>query len=170
MRCRSPKEPAGNMAEFVPTTGVRGMLKAICPTCHTMMNRCVNGTVMQEITRRIEVTFPLGGDQVRTTCFRLLAPIAVGFLQIVTFRRKLLSTLRRPWQTSCGRLDSSRPAPRALTCSWSTAVSAWMTTAFILHLQSLPDTVAKLRRALSCLGRAETHTATPAAPASRSPA
>jgi hypothetical protein len=41
-RCRAPKMAAGDMADYLPQTKKLGMLKAICPDCHTMMNRRVS--------------------------------------------------------------------------------------------------------------------------------
>lgn len=42
VRCRSPKYPAGGMADYKPTTETMGNLVAICPDCSTIMNRRIS--------------------------------------------------------------------------------------------------------------------------------
>lgn len=42
VRCRAPKIPAGEMADYVPVTGTVGNLVAICPDCGSIMNRRVS--------------------------------------------------------------------------------------------------------------------------------
>lgn len=39
VRCRGPKVPAGNMADYLPSTCTGGMLVAICPDCGSMIYR-----------------------------------------------------------------------------------------------------------------------------------
>lgn len=41
MSCRSPRQPAEGMVEFLPMTQTTGRLIALCPVCTTMMNRYV---------------------------------------------------------------------------------------------------------------------------------
>jgi hypothetical protein len=38
-RCREPRKPALNMADFVPVTALWGNVRALCETCETLMNR-----------------------------------------------------------------------------------------------------------------------------------
>ena len=42
VRCRTPKRPAGNMADYCPITEKFGNLVAICPDCDAIMNRRVS--------------------------------------------------------------------------------------------------------------------------------
>lgn len=42
VRCRSPKVPAGHMADYIPSTSTIGALVGICPDCELMMYRRVN--------------------------------------------------------------------------------------------------------------------------------
>ena len=63
-RCRAPKMAAGDMADYVPQTEKLGMLKAICPDCHTMMNRRVSIAKLGQVRGKLAITFPLGLDQV----------------------------------------------------------------------------------------------------------
>jgi hypothetical protein len=39
VRCHVPKAPAGSMADYLPVTEKLGTLKAICPDCHSIINR-----------------------------------------------------------------------------------------------------------------------------------
>jgi predicted transcriptional regulator len=63
-RCRAPKMAAGDMADYLPQTEKLGMLKAICPDCHTMMNRHVSIAKLGQVRGKLAITFPLGPDQV----------------------------------------------------------------------------------------------------------
>src|ERR1019366_10108899 len=48
LRCRVPRRPAGDMADYIPKTGSRGLLRGICPTCETLIHRAVSlGTLAQ---------------------------------------------------------------------------------------------------------------------------
>lgn len=42
LRCRTPKSPAGGMAEYLPQTSTRGFISGICPDCDVMMYRLVS--------------------------------------------------------------------------------------------------------------------------------
>jgi excisionase family DNA binding protein len=57
VRCRSPKSPAGDMAEFRPITEKVGTLTAICPDCNSFMNRHVNVTKLAEGFGKIDISF-----------------------------------------------------------------------------------------------------------------
>jgi hypothetical protein len=48
LRCKAPRRPAGDMAEYIPRTRSRGLLRGICPTCETLVHRAVSlGTIVQ---------------------------------------------------------------------------------------------------------------------------
>jgi hypothetical protein len=64
VRCRAPKTAAGLMADYLPDTEKIGMLKAICPDCHSMMNRRVSMANLGQIRGRLAIAFPQGLDQV----------------------------------------------------------------------------------------------------------
>jgi excisionase family DNA binding protein len=64
VRCRSPKTAAGDMADYHPRTEKLGMLKAICPDCHFMMNRHVSLAKLGHVRGKLAITFPPGSDQV----------------------------------------------------------------------------------------------------------
>jgi len=64
VRCRAPKMAAGAMADYLPETEKLGMLKAICPDCHSMMNRRVSMAKLGQVRGKLVITFPQGVDQV----------------------------------------------------------------------------------------------------------
>jgi hypothetical protein len=58
LRCRAPKCPAGDMAEYLPMNENVGNLRAICPDCHSFMHRCVSTAKLGQVLGKIDVTFP----------------------------------------------------------------------------------------------------------------
>jgi len=58
VRCRAPRLPAGDMADYVPITDVIGNLVAICPDCSTIMNRRVNLLKLDQIRGKLDIMFP----------------------------------------------------------------------------------------------------------------
>ncbi len=58
VRCRAPKFPAGDMAEFAPVTEKLGNLMAICPDCNSIMNRRVNTAKLGQVRGKMDITFP----------------------------------------------------------------------------------------------------------------
>lgn len=58
VRCRAPKSPAGDMAEYSPITQKFGNLIAICPDCDGFMNRHVSLAKIGQIRGRLDISFP----------------------------------------------------------------------------------------------------------------
>ncbi len=58
VRCRSPKSPAGDMADYLPVTETIGNLEAICPHCNCIINRRVNLANLELVRGRMDITFP----------------------------------------------------------------------------------------------------------------
>ncbi len=58
VRCRAPKSPAGNMADYTPVTEKFGNLVAICPDCNSLMNRRVSMTRIGEFLGKVDINFP----------------------------------------------------------------------------------------------------------------
>lgn len=58
VRCRAPKEPAGNMAEYLPITATSGNLRGICPDCEALIHRRVSLAHLDAICANLEITFP----------------------------------------------------------------------------------------------------------------
>ena len=58
VRCRSPRSPAGDMADYVPVTEKFGKLTAICPNCDCIIYRCVNLANLELVQGEMDITFP----------------------------------------------------------------------------------------------------------------
>ncbi len=58
VRCRVPKSPAGDIADYVPITEKFGNLVAICPDCGSLMNRLVSLAKIGQICGKIDISFP----------------------------------------------------------------------------------------------------------------
>ncbi|MDD4392264.1 MAG: helix-turn-helix domain-containing protein [Desulfobacterales bacterium] len=58
VRCRAPKFPAGDMAEYSPITEKFGNLIAICPDCNSIMNRRVSLAKIWQVRGKMDITFP----------------------------------------------------------------------------------------------------------------
>lgn len=58
VRCRAPKKPAGDMADYQIITDKIGNLEAICPDCDKIMNRRVNISKLEQIRGKMNITLP----------------------------------------------------------------------------------------------------------------
>ena len=58
VRCRAPKAPAGDMADYEALTATQGNLIAICPDCETIIYRRVSLAKLALIRGRLDITFP----------------------------------------------------------------------------------------------------------------
>ncbi len=58
VRCRSPKLPAADMAEYSPVTEKFGNLKGICPDCHLIINRRVSFARLSQVRGNMDICFP----------------------------------------------------------------------------------------------------------------
>lgn len=56
VKCKGPRAPACGMAEFVVITPTNGNLKALCPTCGSLMHRRTSLTQFEGIRSTLEVT------------------------------------------------------------------------------------------------------------------
>jgi Helix-turn-helix domain len=54
--CRSPKVPAGKMADCVVTGDTTGMLQGICPDCDRMIYRRINPLKLDAVRGELDVT------------------------------------------------------------------------------------------------------------------
>jgi len=57
VRCRAPKKPAGDMADYEPVTEKFGNLKSICPDCEGLIFRRANKANLAEIQGKLDITF-----------------------------------------------------------------------------------------------------------------
>ena len=55
VRCRAPRSPAGDMADYQPLTKTIGNLIGICPLCETVMHRCVNFRKLEAARGNLDV-------------------------------------------------------------------------------------------------------------------
>lgn len=58
MRCREPRRPAGDMADYESTTESLGNLIGICPECDALMYRRVNPAKLDQVRGKLEITVP----------------------------------------------------------------------------------------------------------------
>ena len=64
LRCRVPKTPALNMAEYQPKTETLGNLFGICPDCGLGMNRNVNRAKLDQVRGQMEITMAQGVQRI----------------------------------------------------------------------------------------------------------
>lgn len=57
VRCRLPRSPAGNMADYQPMTATSGSLVGICPTCDCLIYRRASLSRMDQIRGNLDITF-----------------------------------------------------------------------------------------------------------------
>jgi hypothetical protein len=58
IRCRAPKTPAGDMAEYQLINEKVGNLIAICPDCDSMMNRRFSLAKLDQVRGKMDITLP----------------------------------------------------------------------------------------------------------------
>jgi len=64
VRCRAPKQPAGNMADYTPITETFGNLEGICPDCDGMIYQRASVAKLPEIQGNLDITFAEAQRQV----------------------------------------------------------------------------------------------------------
>jgi hypothetical protein len=57
VRCRAPKKPAGEMAEYQPITASLGNLMGICPDCEGMIYRRASMAKLAQIQGILDISF-----------------------------------------------------------------------------------------------------------------
>jgi hypothetical protein len=67
LRCRTPKSPALNMADYLPDTELSGNLVGLCPACNCVMNRRISAPQLAEIRSKMDISFPQAREQVSKT-------------------------------------------------------------------------------------------------------
>ncbi|MSQ74109.1 MAG: DNA-binding protein [Betaproteobacteria bacterium] len=58
LRCRTPKMPAGGMADFVAITDTSGNLIGMCPTCEALMYQRIGLAKLAQIRAQMNITMP----------------------------------------------------------------------------------------------------------------
>jgi excisionase family DNA binding protein len=57
-KCRSPKKPAADMADYLPITATSGNLRALCPDCGTFMHRRAAFAKLNMVGANLDIAFP----------------------------------------------------------------------------------------------------------------
>lgn len=58
VRCRAPRSPAGDMADYEPLTATMGNLIGICPACEILIYRRVSLARIREVRGGLDIRFP----------------------------------------------------------------------------------------------------------------
>src|SRR5262245_30520459 len=58
VRCREPKRPAGDMADYLPNAATMGSICGICPTCNSMIYRRVSLAKLGQLCRILSIKLP----------------------------------------------------------------------------------------------------------------
>ena len=58
VKCREPKKPAADMADYQPVTEQIGNLMALCPDCNSIINRRVSLFKIERVRGQMDIMFP----------------------------------------------------------------------------------------------------------------
>ncbi|MEQ8964833.1 MAG: helix-turn-helix domain-containing protein [Azospirillaceae bacterium] len=58
LACRAPKRPDGGIADLIPRTPAKGLLRGLCPDCGTLMNRWVALDRLDAVRGDLDVAIP----------------------------------------------------------------------------------------------------------------
>jgi hypothetical protein len=65
LKCRSPKQPAASMADYLPITDTSGNLRALCPDCGTFMHRRAAFAKLKIVGAGLDIAFPQAASRLR---------------------------------------------------------------------------------------------------------
>ena len=65
LKCRSPKQPAAGMADYLPISDTSGNLRARCPDCGKFMHRRVSLTKLNIVGAALDIAFPQAVSRIR---------------------------------------------------------------------------------------------------------
>ena len=65
LKCRSPKQPAAGMADYLPITDTSGNLRALCPDCGTFMHRRAAFAKLNIVGAGLDIAFPQAVSRIR---------------------------------------------------------------------------------------------------------
>lgn len=68
VKCRVPREPAGDMADFIPITSTCGNLRGICPVCDILIHRRASLSKLDEIKGKLDLTLPQALPRIDGSC------------------------------------------------------------------------------------------------------
>jgi excisionase family DNA binding protein len=58
LSCKAPRRPAGDMAEYLPKTPTRGLLRGICPVCEKLIHRAASIATIETTLGGLVVALP----------------------------------------------------------------------------------------------------------------
>ena len=61
-RCKTPRSPAGNMADYIARTPKSGNMKAICEHCDTIMNKHVSNSSLAALGKVLDLSIHLAPE------------------------------------------------------------------------------------------------------------
>jgi hypothetical protein len=67
LRCKAPKRPAGDMADYIPKAPTRGLLRGICPTCETWIHRAISLATVERISGGLAIASPSAPKRIDDT-------------------------------------------------------------------------------------------------------
>jgi excisionase family DNA binding protein len=56
VKCKAPKEPAGGFAEYIIINAASGNLRAVCPSCESLMHRRTSKAHLEQLRGKLDVT------------------------------------------------------------------------------------------------------------------
>jgi hypothetical protein len=65
LKCREPRRPAGEVADWLPRTASAGDLQGICPVCEGMLYRRVRLADLEAVRAGLDVTVREGDGRIR---------------------------------------------------------------------------------------------------------
>jgi len=65
LKCRSPKQPAAGMADYLPINDTSGNLRALCPDCGKFMHRRASLAKLNIVGVGLDIAFPQAVSRIR---------------------------------------------------------------------------------------------------------
>jgi excisionase family DNA binding protein len=67
LSCRAPRRPAGDMADYIPKSATRGLLRGICPVCDRLIHRAVSLVTIEQQAGGLIVTYQRAEQRIDDT-------------------------------------------------------------------------------------------------------
>lgn len=67
LKCREPRKPASDMADYLPMTNTGGNLRAMCDVCGTLMHKRISLATLEAIRGQLHVQIMEHGRHLRET-------------------------------------------------------------------------------------------------------
>jgi hypothetical protein len=58
LKCRTPKQPAADMVDYLPISDTSGNLRALCPDCGKFMHRRISPAKLNIVGAGLDIAFP----------------------------------------------------------------------------------------------------------------